>query len=403
MSFRCDRRGFIFSFDASLAILVVFAIMVGIARVGGSGVMYEQQGYLRLERYANDALEVMQLTGALDNIVTFVKSGSTENAENLAREQLDKILPNGVQFKLVIGDNRLTVYPSAAAGWSTTFSNAKELATATRISTLPPEENFRVLAWLDDDNDNVFMNEIERYMGWQVTRTSDEAFFRDEILKWDTAVWPNQRYYKAVFIPDAQRNFGATTESRLDLFSRTIGRLVVGGDTLWNNNPPDVPNLYEDLGVCGSPAYVGRPPLNSGNTGTLIENDSHPITTSPYYIGYRVDYAGEDYYLYVYRGPVSYSVGKTTVLAWWDNVPAAGGVDAPPWRGIIFRDEVQEGELGRKGTGVLFNMRLAQSAMGADVGEEDWVTLARRAIYWDHYSWEFEQVTLYVWRGENVS
>jgi len=403
MSFRRDRRGFIFSFDASLAILVVFAIMIGIVRVGGAGVMYEQQGPLRLERYANDALEVMQLTGVLDNIATLVKHGYLENAENLAREQLNKILPSDVQFKLVIGDNRLTVYPSTAAGWGTTFSNAKELATATRMSTLPPKENFRVLAWLDDDNDNAFMDEIERCTGWQVTRTNDETFFQNEILKLDTGVWPNRCYYKTIFIPDAQRNFNTITESRLDQFSRTRGRLVVGGDTLWNNNPPDVWQLYEDLGVRGSPAYVKRPPKDSRNTGMLIENDSHPITTSPYYIGYRVDYAGADYYLYVYRGPTSYSVGHTTVLAWWDNVPAAGGIDAPPWRGIIFRDEVQAGEYGGKGTGVLFSMRLAQSAMGASVGTYDWITLARRAIYWEGYSWEFDPVTLYVWRGEAAS
>ena len=142
MSFRCDRRGFIFSFDASLAILVVFAIMVGIVRVGGAGVMYEQHGYLRLERYANDALEVMQLTGALDNIVTFVKHGATENAENLAEKNLRKLLPQDIQFRLVIGDvnnPRLdNVYPSAGkhTQWRSAFENAKEIAAAFRVSVL---------------------------------------------------------------------------------------------------------------------------------------------------------------------------------------------------------------------------------------------------------------------------
>lgn len=152
MSFRCDRRGFIFSFDASLAILVVFTIMVAMVRVGGAGVTYEQQGYLRLERYANDALEVMQLTGALDNIITFIKQGYIENAENMAENELAKLLPRDIQFRLVIGDEnnpRLdNVYPSAGkhTQWRSAFENAKEIAAAFRVSV------FYSLYQLDQNN-----------------------------------------------------------------------------------------------------------------------------------------------------------------------------------------------------------------------------------------------------------
>jgi len=404
MSFRRDQRGFIFSLDASLALIIVLTIMIGVSRVGGNNATYEQQGYLRLERYANDALETMQLTGALDNIINFVKQDNIDNAKNLARTQLDKILPHNIQFKFIIGNNRLTVYPSTATGWNSEFENANELATATRMSTLPPKENFRVLAWLDDDADRAFMDEIARYTGWQVTETSDETFFQNEILRWDTAVWPNQRYYKTVFIPDAQRDFNGITESNLVTFALHIGRLVVGGDTLWYNRQSNgtlsTPLLYEVLGV--DYQYIGRPPLDSRNTGLHVIDDNNPITTSPYFICYRADYAGSSYYMYVYRPQIS--VGSvTTVLAQWDNVPTAGGVDTPPWRGIIFRDQYVAGELGRKGTGVLFNMRLAQSAISGEEGTEDWITFARRAIYWDGNPWEFEPVTLYVWRGESVS
>ena len=135
MRFRRDRRGFIFSFDASLAILVVFAIMVGIVRVGGAGQMYEQHGYLRLERYANDALEVMDVLQILDNVVRSLEYGDNASAENLARTYLRKILPNDIQFKFVVGDNLLTVYPTSAAGWGSAFSAAEEVATAVRMST----------------------------------------------------------------------------------------------------------------------------------------------------------------------------------------------------------------------------------------------------------------------------
>lgn len=399
MSFQADRKGFIFSLDATLGILVVMVVMAGVVRVAGPELTYGQYGYLRLERYANDALEVMQLTGTMDNIVTLIKHGYTEKAENLARMELKKILPAEVQFKLVIGDNRLTVYPSGAAGWAGAFSNAEEIATAARMSTLPPKERpFRVLVWVDDNLDNAFVDEVTRCTGWEVTKTGDETFFRNEILRWDIAVWPNERYYKAVFIPDAQRDFNAQTESNLVTFSLYIGRLVVGGDTMWNDaSRDDVWWFWEVLGV--DYRYIGKPPLDDRHTGMHIIDDTHSITASPYYACYRVGYAGQNYSLYVYRPPLLVS---TQILARWDNGNTAG-VDPLPWRGIIFRKKYVEGELGRVGTGVLFNMRLAQSAMGANVGKDDWVTLARRAIYWDGaQTWEFQPVTLYVWRGPKM-
>lgn len=403
MSTKNDQRGFVFSLDASLSVLVILVVLAGAVRMAGPELVYEQHGYLRLERYANDALRAMELTGVMDNIVALVKHGDNAAAEVLARAELRKILPAEVQFRFVVGheaDPRLVVYPSDAeerANWEAAWRDATEVAIATRMSTLPPRRRpYRVLAWLDDDEDQAFMDEIERCTGWEVTRTSSEGRFRKEILRWDTEVVPNQRYYNAIFIPDAQEDFDASTERNLVMFSLYMGRLVVGGDTLWYNSPPDTWWFYEVLGV--DYRYIGRPPLDNRHTGMHIIDDNHPITASPYYVSYRVDYAGENYRLYVYRPPLLVS---TQVLAQWDNGNTTG-VDPLPWRGIIFRQQYVGGELGRVGIGVLFNMRLAQSAMGANVGKDDWVMLARRAIGGDVAAWEFEPVTLHVWRGPEV-
>ncbi len=136
-----DKKGFIFSLDATLAMLVILIMMAGVARIAGPELTYEQHGYLRLERYANDALEVMQLIGTMDNIVDLVKHGENDSAKNLARVDLRNILPEEVQFKFVVG-NRLTVYPSNSADWSTVLSNAEEIAVATRVCLLRfPTEN----------------------------------------------------------------------------------------------------------------------------------------------------------------------------------------------------------------------------------------------------------------------
>lgn len=148
MSFRTDRRGFIFSLDATLAMLVVLIVMSGVARMTGPEQVYGQHGYLRLERYANDALDVMDLAGITDIIENLLAQGEKSNAEYLAENTLRKILPGEVQFRLRIGaenNPRLdNVYPSTGehAEWRAAFENADEIAVATRVSIFPPENVF---------------------------------------------------------------------------------------------------------------------------------------------------------------------------------------------------------------------------------------------------------------------
>ena len=148
MSFGGDRKGFIFSLDATLAMLVVMIVMAGVARVGSPGLIHEQHGYLRLERYANDALEVMELTGKMDEIGNLLAQGESPKAESLAENELRKIVPKEVQFRLRIGNEnnpRLdNVYPSAGkhAEWRAAFTNADEIAVAARVSIFPPEDVF---------------------------------------------------------------------------------------------------------------------------------------------------------------------------------------------------------------------------------------------------------------------
>jgi hypothetical protein len=130
-----DQRGFIFSLDATLAMLVVMIVMAGVARAAGPSLIYEQHGFLRLERYANDALTVMDTLGISENIVRTVEYGDIAGAEDTARMWLRKILPEDVQFKFVFGDDMLTVYPTDATGWDSVFSTVEEVATAVRMAT----------------------------------------------------------------------------------------------------------------------------------------------------------------------------------------------------------------------------------------------------------------------------
>ncbi len=403
MSFRRDSRGFIFSLDATLAMLVVLIVMAGVARVGGPGPIYEQHGYLRLERYANDALEVMQLTGTLDDIVDLVMAGDNSGAENLARAELRKILPDEVQFKLVVGDNRLAVYPSDAgerANWDNAFASAKEIAVATRISLL--KESIKVLAWLDDPLDENFMTELRKGTNWLVKTTSKYKEFKNEI---DRRNPDGSVYYDVVFMPDGNtKKFSAGSLWKITDYSLDGGKLVFGGKTLWTNREVEGVNILlaafgvEDWGT--PPELVGEPEFNY-----MHISDDTDFITAPYYICSRIEYSGETYEQYVYQpftGPIS--GGKVHVIAQWDNVPSGWTIDPTPWPGIISREAgFTWAGYTFPGQAVLFNMRFAQSAMDPDdpKGTEDWITLARRAI--DSYEPTFGPITLYVWRGQGVS
>lgn len=409
MSFRRDRRGFIFSLDATLAMLVVLIMMAGVARMAGPELTYGQHGYLRLERYANDALEVMQLNGSLDNVTVLVGRDNLPLGREIARGNLRVILPEEIQFKLVVGYERLIVYPNASSAWDNVFDDLDEIAVATRIWIQIPWENFlpdeiiRVLAWLHGDEDEKFMDDIDNDQGWEVTKVFADPPFRNEILREDNE---NNLYYNVIFLPDARINFDNPTVEKLITFAEQGGMLVTGGETLKNNDigsGETVDNLLWHIhGVTGwgDPHNIGGEE-NAYKYMTIIDA-SHSIT-SGFEVGDNVGYAANDYEQEIYE-----SAPDARVLAEHKFDPV-GKVDHPvPWPGIIVHEApyVIDGRTFQ-GDAVLFNKKFAHSVEDPDPtkqpkDEVKWFELIRKAIGYG-FRVRFEPIILYVWRGTEVS
>jgi len=143
-----EQHGFIFSLDAALAITVIMLVMAGVARVGTQS-FHESYGYLRLERYANDALEALYNVGSLDdngslltaydNIRTLLANGQITQAEIAAENWFCRILTSDLQFKFLVGEenNPLldNVFPTTGnhEAWQSAFENAQEIAVASRV------------------------------------------------------------------------------------------------------------------------------------------------------------------------------------------------------------------------------------------------------------------------------
>lgn len=402
MSFRSDQRGFIFSLDATLAVLVALIVLAGVASVGSSSTTYEQHGYLRLNRYAEDSVEVMGLTGTLDNVINLILDDNISQARGAARENLLAILPQGIQFKFLIGDEENpyldNVYPTDDnQAWENLFDNTEERATATRITAkrLVP---LKVLVWVDTrlsgNQTEMIENFVEniRKTDWDVRTTSDEDEFRTYLLGgmgWDPDV---------VFIPDSEDFSDATINDLIWYYNVELGGVVGGGGFLYNNQDYSFPFF----GV-----WI-LPPIDreGGHENMHVTNHEHPITaTSPDY----VDYAGDEYpvYEYLFLNPITGEKATPLVenLAYW---PDTGGYwwywywIEQDWVAATARKTSVVGENQYNRT-VLFNAHLAQSAMEG-VGTDEWIRLAQRAIEWASGAMtKFEQIKLYVWRGEGVS
>lgn len=399
---RRDQRGFIFSLDATLAVLVLLIVMVGVVKVGAPELVYGQHGYLRLERYAEDALEVMDQTGALDNVIESIVTGNQSQASVIARDNLRTILPEEIQFRLVIGDEENpfldNVYPGTDnQAWGSVFESAVERAVAARVTAkrLTP---LRVLVWVDtrlpSDQVQMIENFVENITkpSWDVRTTSDESEFRVYLISGVMGWIPD-----AVFIPDSMQFQMATIDTLIWYYNVNYGGVVGGGGFLYYNSGYNFPFF----GIWARSAGIRR---ELGYDNMHIVDLTHPITAiSPSY----VEYEGDEYYIYEYYFLHPLTGQKATPLV--DNLAYWPGSAHPEWwpSWYQYRDqdwvaltarrsgEIEENEYRRT---VLFNAHLAQNAMEG-YGTDEWVNLAQRAIEWVSSS-NFEPIKLFVWRGE---
>jgi hypothetical protein len=410
------ERGFVFSLDGCLALVIIMIVVAGVASAGESGLSYGQHGYLTLQRYANDALETMSLTGSMDNLADLVIKGNLDQAKALVRQELGKVLPGDVQFKLVIGQESnpdLVVYPSDKTNWDNAFKNAGETAVAARVISRRPITQ-HILAWLDDPLDEAFMDEVVKGTNWDVTAVNKDEDFQKRIVQQSPS---GGLYYDVIFVPDDNTEvWSQTTKQNLIAYNASKGRLVFGGMTLFMNEniknptPYDLPLLkifgVDQWGsVIAGPPQFAKTPIIKGQpefNKMLITDISEEITLPPpFSVGYTVQYSGQKYEQYLYIPRTTGPISAPKVVANWENVPAGWQINPTPWLAIIWLGGIP----GYFHQTVLFNMRLAQSAMDnttnpPNAGKDDWVLLARRAI--GIYVSDFKPATLYVWRGGAV-
>jgi hypothetical protein len=101
-----DDKGFIFTLDASLALIVVIVLTATIVSYTLLP-YYEGEDHQHLEAIASSALEVMEQDGTLNVAAVDAATGNTTGAQKVLHDRLESLIPGGIGFNITLKDNNV--------------------------------------------------------------------------------------------------------------------------------------------------------------------------------------------------------------------------------------------------------------------------------------------------------
>ncbi len=130
-----DDKGFIFTVDAALALVVVIVLSASIVTYTLLPI-YQGEDHQHLETLADSALESMDQNGTLKVVAAEYANGSTAQAEADLRSSLDQLIPPGIGYKIYVGHNNTPVVSSDSSRYPSTRN---DVVTKIRVIALPKE------------------------------------------------------------------------------------------------------------------------------------------------------------------------------------------------------------------------------------------------------------------------
>lgn len=129
-----DDKGFIFTADATLALVVVIVFTASIL-VYGLLPVYQGQDHQHLQALADSALATMEQDGTLRDAAVYYANNNSTAAQATLTASLNSILPSDVSYKMTI--NGYT--PPAINSRGRDYSVATDVATGVRVISGPKE------------------------------------------------------------------------------------------------------------------------------------------------------------------------------------------------------------------------------------------------------------------------
>ncbi|MFP4005415.1 MAG: hypothetical protein ACLFUR_01695 [Candidatus Hadarchaeia archaeon] len=379
-----EEKGFVLTLDATLAVLVVLAALVGVARVGSSPVGSEEYNRLERDRIAEDALRVLSYDGVLQEAQRLMDNGESGKASQILRENLRDLLPDRLQFRVDLGDE-LEVYPTVETGWSDIYDNLANVSTITSVRPGAGGEgtydysdmtDFHVLGVYQGDEARIFMEEIES------TDDSGPNWRIENINGAEEQIQDNIDSYDAVFLCDV-RDLHQEDDTAPQLLDFSLNNVLVAGQGFLSKA---IPKSYRDnfqdiFGV----EYSDTSNSNLEENLIFLEKD-HYITYNmgdklPFPDGKQIDV-------------VSVVEDEVIKLGQWesknvnhDGKPALTYYAPGDRRAVFFGQHYHA-------FGEELDSRITSDEY------DDWIEITKRALYGPAFG--FQPVTLHVWRGNEV-
>lgn len=439
---RNDNDGFIFSLDATLAIVVSLIALATVASLGSSLTTHKQFGRLRLQRTAQDAVKVLSMKGTFEKAVLEMEAADYDEAEKVLRENLKIALPEHTQFRLFIR-NQLSVYPTDNSKWDDLYENLDDRTVSNFHFSVPAKENyFRTLAWTPENREENFVDNISEMRPlWYIKKVKNEDNFVENVKKKDKD-GNSYEFYDAVFIPDADILFREETLEALKNFA-TNGRLVVSGDTLYNNQNTvndNASNFTETFGIYDENDDPDGHDIRRWNRTTLederetnnpdnfwgLKMYAHPIDAEknlnhPILYGFtaldNLAYEGNYVYTYddfldtcvvdnpylsdeyhdPYQTDADYDTSTAEVLTNWGHYPEDQALDLC---GLIINDPTPNKD---EGVAVFIGANVVQNVAEKNKSPYKWLRLTANSISGSKgYKLFHSPIILSLWNGEGL-
>lgn len=172
-----DDRGFIFTADASLALIVLMIFSVSIAAYIMAP-YFMGQDHQHLQALASDTLEIMEQDGTLSDAAVYYNQGNISEANKILNDRLSILIPQDTAYNLnMLGHN---------VDNSSRVLVATDRATAVRVIS-GPREGFMGRAW--------YKNEEVKFIDQQVNVTRTVWNFHNWLTNfypWSGGLYYNQ-------------------------------------------------------------------------------------------------------------------------------------------------------------------------------------------------------------------
>lgn len=131
MSDKMDEKGFLFTTDAVLALVVVIVLTASIVTYGLLPI-YQGQNHQHLESLADSALETMEQDGTLRYAAVQYANNNPTGAQQTLQNELNMLIPNNVGYKI-------TIDPYGSVSNNNGVLTSTDVATKVKVISAPSE------------------------------------------------------------------------------------------------------------------------------------------------------------------------------------------------------------------------------------------------------------------------